>query len=217
MSEASPAADAGPAAETGLSRRRGHFDNRELSTIAMLAALHFVVSFAAKTAGMALYAALGPFYIFPDGIGGELIPSLLVATTVALVPRIGTAALTMTVVALLNAIVGGSFAVASLVQLAASVCIYELILGVLGVTLESPWTRPAARISTGLLLRTALAVGLANGAALYVQYFISMTFYQFRFDMWFVHAACLVTGVGYGTIGAALGAALGFQLRRTAP
>jgi carbamoyltransferase len=57
-------------------------------------------------------------------------------------------------------------------------------------------------------MRTAVAIGLANGAALYIQYFIAMRFYRLHFDLWFVHAAALVTGLGYGTIGAALGAAL---------
>jgi len=63
-------------------RDGGLFDNRELSTIAMVAALHFVVSFAARLSGTVLYAFLGPFYVFLDGIGAEAIPCLLVAVIV---------------------------------------------------------------------------------------------------------------------------------------
>jgi hypothetical protein len=57
-------------------RRTGHFTNRELTTIAVLAALHFAVSFAARMAGGVLYVFLGPWSTFVDGIGGEGVPCL---------------------------------------------------------------------------------------------------------------------------------------------
>lgn len=68
-------------------RRTGHFTNRERTTIAVLAALHFAVSFAARMAGGVLYVFLGPWSTFVDGIGGEGIPCLLLAVTIVLVPR----------------------------------------------------------------------------------------------------------------------------------
>lgn len=197
--------------------RRGHFDNRELSTIAMLATLHFAASFVAKLGATVLYALLGPFYIFPDGIGGEMLPCLLLAAAVTLVPRVGTAAMTIAVVALLNAIVGGSFAVASLLLVTISITVHELVLGAAGVTLESPFTRPVGRLTKSLVIRTALAVGIANCLTLYVQYFNYIVFYKQHVDLWFVHAAALITGLIYGAIGAAVGTAWGFRLRRTAP
>ena len=214
MSSPVPAANAPP---VRCVARRGHFDNRELATIAMLATLHFAASFVAKLAASVFYALLGPYYIFPDGIGGEILPCLLLAAAVTLVPRVGTAALSIAVVALLNGIVGGSFAVVSLVLVLVSVTIHELVLGTAGVTLESPLAKPTAHLTTSLAMRTAMAIGVANALTLYAQYFISMRFYKLHFDMWFVHAAALITGLLYGAIGAAIGTAWGFQLRRTAP
>jgi hypothetical protein len=197
--------------------RRGHFDNRELSTIAMLATLHFAASFVAKLVASVFYALLGPYYIFPDGIGGEMIPCLLLAAAVTLVPRVGTASFSIAVVALLNAIVGGSFAVSSLTLVGVSIGVHELVLGTFGVTLDSNTARPCARLPVSLVLRTALAIGIANALTLYAQYFIAIRFYRLHFDAWFVHAAAIITGLLYGAIGAALGTVWGFRLRRTAP
>jgi hypothetical protein len=198
-------------------RRLGQFDNRELSTIAMLAALHFGVSFGARMLGTVWYAFLGPFSIYVDGILSEGLRCLMLAVAVTLVPRVGTAGLTIAVVAILNAIVSGTFAVASLVQAGVSIVVFELVLGTLGVTLESSLRRPAARLANSLVWRTALAVGIANGMKLYAQYFVSMWLYRFHFDMWFVHSAALAAGFLYGSIGAAVGTVWGFSLRRTAP
>ncbi|MBA4016437.1 MAG: hypothetical protein C0483_04545 [Pirellula sp.] len=115
--------------------RTGHFTNRELTTIAVLAALHFAVSFASRMVGGVLYVFLGPWSTFVDGIGGEGIPCLLLAVTVALVPRVGTATYAILTVWLLNAIVSGTFSVTSIVQVSVSVVMHESILALSGVTL----------------------------------------------------------------------------------
>lgn len=200
-----------------FARGGGLFDNRELSTIAMVAALHFVVSFAARLSGTILYAFLGPFYVFLNGIGDEAIPCLLVAVIVTLIPRVGTAALTIVTVFLLNGIVSGSFSVAAATYVLVSVACHESVLLLFGVTRLERTEATAAFASTSLLLRTAVAVGLANGVALYGQFLISMKFYDFHFDMWYLHAVALIAGVGYGAIGAAIGTRWGFQLRKTSP
>jgi len=211
--EESPPIDHAPAAYRG----DGLFDNRELSTIAMIAALHFAVSFVARLSGTALYAFFGPFYVFPDGIGGEAIPCLLIAVIVTLVPRIGTATLTIGTVFLLNGIVSGSFSVSALCMVVLSIVVHELVLAALRVTrFDRSQTLPAAP-APAFVARMALAIGLANGVALYGQYFITIYFYKNVFPMWFVHSAALITGMLYGAIGAAIGCVWGFRLRRTAP
>lgn len=191
-------------------QRTGHFTNRELTTIAVLAALHFAVSFAARMAGGVLYVFLGPWSTFVDGIGGEGIPCLLLAVTIALVPRVGTATYAILTVWLLNAIVSGTFSMTSMVQVSVSVVMHESILALSGVTLGN-------RRRAGEVVRVALAVGLANAAVLYAQFFIAIKLYDLQFPMSFVHQVSLVTGFGYGAIGAAVGAAWGRRLRRTAP
>lgn len=191
-------------------RRTGHFTNRELTTIAVLAALHFAVSFAARMAGGVLYVFLGPWSTFVDGIGGEGIPCLLLAVTIVLVPRVGTATYAILTVWLLNAIVSGTFSVTSIVQVSVSVVMHELILALTGITFGNHRRK-------GEVVRIALAVGLANAAVLYAQFFIAIKLYHLQFPMSFVHQVSLVTGFGYGAVGAAVGAAWGRRLRRTAP
>lgn len=191
-------------------RRTGHFTNRELTTIAVLAALHFAVSFAARMAGGVLYVFLGPWSTFVDGIGGEGVPCLLLAVTIALVPRVGTAAYAILTVWLLNAVVSGTFNATSIVQVSVSVVMHELILALFGVTLGN-------RRRKGKIVRVALAVGAANAAVLYAQFWVAIELYRLHFPRSFVHQVALVTGFGYGAVGAAVGAAWGRRLRRTAP
>ncbi len=191
-------------------RRTGHFTNRELTTIAVLAALHFAVSFAARMAGGVLYVFLGPWSTFVDGIGGEGVPCLLLAVTIALVPRIGTATYAILTVWLLNAVVSGTFNATSIVQVSVSVVMHELILALFGVTLGN-------RRRKGEIVRVALAVGAANAAVLYAQFWVAIELYRLHFPRSFVHQVALVTGFGYGAVGAAVGAAWGRRLRRTAP
>jgi hypothetical protein len=206
-----------PAPFPDAARKLGHFDNRELSTIAVLAALHFAVSFAARLFGYVLYGLLGPMAVYFGGLGDEGIPSLLLAVAIVLVPRFGTAALSIATVWLLNVLVTGTFSFVSLVMVSTSMVVYEFVLGVSGVTLESRLVEPSSRPRPLLVWRTALALGTANAWALYIQFFVSMRFYQFAFEPWYYHSVALVTGLGYGAIGAAIGTLWGFRLRKAAP
>jgi hypothetical protein len=206
-----------PARSPVFVRGGGLFDNRELSTIAMIAALHFVVSFVARLSGTILFVFLGPYYVFLNGIGDEGIPCLLIAVIVTLIPRFGTAALTIITVFLLNGIVSGSFSAAAATYVLVSVVCHEAVLLLCGVTHRRRVESTAASASTSLLVRTALAVGLANGAALYGQFMISIKFYDFHFDTWYLYSVALIAGMGYGAIGAVIGTLWGFQLRKTSP
>ena len=198
-------------------RRTGHFTNRELTTIAVLAALHFAVSFAARMAGGVLYVFLGPWSVFVDGIGGEGIPCLLLAVTITLIPRVGTVTAAILTVWLLNAIVSGTLTLTSAQQVAVSVIAHELVLALTFVTISiSPRQRKHAS-AWSEVLRTALALGIANSAALYSQFFIYIEFYDQYFPSYYIHQVSLITGFGYGSVGAAIGTIWGRRLRRTAP
>jgi hypothetical protein len=195
--------------------RRGHFDNRELSTIAMLAALNFAVSFASRLVDGLLMTVLGPFFIYVAGIGDEGLPCLLIAVAVTLVPKIGTAGLSLAVVWLLYGIVTGTFSVVNLETIAASILLHEAGLVLCGVTIFHP--APAARPSWLIVLRTSLAIGAANGLAMFMSYVVFMHQMGREFDSWYVLSAAVLVGAAYGAIGAAIGTVWGYQLRRTAP
>lgn len=194
---------------------RRRFDNRELSTIAMLAALNFAIAFASRLVDGLLMTLLGPFFVFAAGIGDEGLPCLLIAVAVTLVPKIGTAGLSLSVVWLLYGIVTGTFSIVNLETIAASVILHELALALCGVTILRP--APSMRPSWFIIARTALAVGAANGAALFMNYVVFMHQLGREFDSWYVFSASVLVGSVYGAIGAAIGTAWGYQLRRTAP
>jgi hypothetical protein len=156
-----------------------------------------------------------PVLIFVVGVTDEGLPSLLLAVLVVLLPRPGVAALSMLTVFALNGIVSGQFGLISVLFIAVSIALNESLLAALGVTVRSgdtysPWKGGESRA------RVALAIGIANGAAMFVQYCLFEVLYQLAYDPWYVAAVTLVPGLLYGTIGAGLGAALGYRLRRTA-
>lgn len=200
-----------------LAARRPYFDNRELSVIAMLASLHFAVSFVSVLFDAVLMAFLGPFFIYVSGIGDEAIPSLLLATTVALVPRVGTASLSLATVWLLNGLVTGTFTLVNLQTIGASLVLHELLLGVSGVTSESAWKSTGTRAPISAIVRTALAIGVANGTAMLATYLIFMNQLGQDFATWYISTVAIVVAGGYGGAGAAIGAAWGSMLRRTSP
>ena len=200
-----------------LAVRRPYFDNRELSVIAMLASLHFAAAFASRMFDAVLMAFTGPFFIYVSGLGDEGVPSLLLATTVALVPRVGTASLSLATVWLLNGLVTGTFTLVNLQTITASIVLHELLLGVSGVTLESAWRSTGARPPVSAIVRTALAIGVANGAAMFVNYLIFMNQLGQDFATWYISSVAIIVAGGYGAAGAAIGAAWGAMLRRTSP
>jgi hypothetical protein len=194
---------------------RRSFDNRELSTIAMLAALNFAASFASRLVDGLLMTVLGPFFVYVAGIGDEGLPCLLVAVAVTLVPKVGTAGLSLSVVWLLYGLVTGTFSIINLETIAASIVLHETALVLCGVTILRP--APTVRPSWFVVVRTALAVGAANGAALFMNYVVFMHQLGREFDSWYVFSASVLVGFVYGAIGAAIGTVWGYQLRRTAP
>jgi len=94
----------------------------------MIAAIHFVVSFAARLGGTVIFALFGPFSVYIDGIASEGVPCLLVAVILTLIPRVGTATLTIGTVFLLNGIVSGSFSVNAFILVGVSIPAHEAIL-----------------------------------------------------------------------------------------
>lgn len=214
----SSAAERSPPPLRHAARRPAGFSNRELSTIAVLASLHFAVSFAARLLGGVLYVFLGPWSVYVDGIASEAIPCLITATTVVLVPRVGTAGLSILTVWLLNAVVTGTFTATSLVQVSVSVVVHEAILFALRATHLRRVDVAATTVERFFTsLTTALGVGAANAGALYIQFYISMQYFKLHFDAWYIHSVALLTGFVYGGVGAAIGARWALDLRRTAP
>jgi len=196
----------------------GALGTTSLAIIGMLAALHFAVSFGSRVAGDVIAAVAGPFAIFVAGVGNEGLTCLVMAALVVLVPRPGTVTVSSLTVFLLNAMFSGQFGLLDVVFVTVSIVCNEALLALSGVTTH----RTIAGKATGLFSkwslrwRTALAIGIANGLVLFVQFCLVQLLVRLFFATWYVTAVALVVGLVYGTVGALVGAALGQRLRSTA-
>jgi hypothetical protein len=166
--------------------------------------------------GYGIGAVLGPLYVFVDGIGSKGVNCFLLGVLVTLIPRVGTLSLAMLTVFTINGILSGTFGVVSLAFILASVAIYEGFAAALGATTTDLLRRPfaAGRPPLAAIARTGLALGLAAGCSLLVQYLVYMQLFHLEFDAWYVAAVSLVTGLVYGSVGGGLGALVGLRFRR---
>jgi hypothetical protein len=182
-----------------------------LAVIAVFATTQFAVSFICRIGGDVLAAVIGPFSLFVSSLGSEALTSLLLAAVVMIRPLPGVALFTNATVFLLNALFSGQFGVADLWFVTISIGCCELALWSLGVTRGGSAADTSPR---RLAWRVAVAVGLANAATLLCQFCIVQVLYRLFFADWYVAAVVVITGLGYGLVGAALGTTLGTRLRR---
>lgn len=187
-----------------------------LTTIGLLAGVHFVVAYAFRLGSDILAGVLGPFYIFVAGIGNEGAAALMLAVVVTLVPRVGTASLSIATVFLLNSMFTGQFGFVELLFASVACMLNEGLLASLGVTTTKRLRRPAHRAPLLVIARVALAIGTAKGLTLYTQLCLVQVLYRLYYADWYMLAAALWVGLGYASLGAGVGTLLGYQLRRTA-
>lgn len=193
----------------------GRFGTEALATIGLVSGLHFVVSYVSRIGGNILAGVTGPFYIFIAGLGNEVLPSLLLAVLIVLVPRPGTWTLSSLAVFLLNAMFTGQIGVVDVLFVTVSIVLGETLLALFGVTTSGTLRRPSPKASIRAVLSLTLAIGAANAMTLYAQFCLIQVLHRLFFAAWYVAAVSLFTGFVYGAVGAACGTLLGYQLRRT--
>ncbi len=182
--------------------------NDGLATIGLFVCVQFLVSYAARLAD----TVIGQIPLVA-GIGNEALRLLVVGSMITLVPRPGTFAISQLAVFMLNSLFSGSFGVSSILFIALSVVLGEALLAAAGVT---TFRRPARSRAWDYAMRLGLALGIANGLKLYLQFQLSQLVFRLDFATWFVLSIALV-GMAYGMVGAACGALVGLRLRRTSP
>ncbi|HEX4130767.1 MAG TPA: hypothetical protein VHZ24_12050 [Pirellulales bacterium] len=187
-----------------------------MATIALVAAMHFVVSYASVLAGMLLWTLLGPLAVFVTGIADQGIPCLLLAMLLVLIPRVGVAAWSLATVFVLNTLFGGFAGVPSLAYIGVSIVVHETLLAASGITTTSLLRVPRPRPKVATVLRVALVLGLCKAVNVFAQFTLAKLLFRFMFADWYLISASLVTGLGYGSVGAAIGLVLGYRLRRVA-
>jgi hypothetical protein len=189
--------------------------NEGLAVIGLFAGLQFAVSFAALIADSAIYIVAGPLSPFIAGLGDEAARCLLLATLVTILPRPGVLMLSSATVALLNAIVSGNLNMSSLMFVTVGIVTGEAFLAGLRVTTGNAFQSPRSTPGWSIIVRIALAIGMANGMKLFLQFCLSKVIYRMWYGDAYV-AAVACSGFVYGALGAALGAYIGYRLRRTA-
>jgi hypothetical protein len=188
-----------------------------LAMIALVAGMHFGVSYASRLGGNVLGTFMGPFSIFIEGLGGEGLACLLLAAAVTLIPKPGSLAVSSLAVFLLNALFTGQFGLVEVLFVTVSVALGETCLALAGVTTAGGFRRPSPTAHPVSVLQMALAIGLANAGTLFAQFCLSQVLYRLFFSAWYMAAVALITGLLYGAVGAGLGTLLGWELRRTLP
>ncbi len=191
--------------------------NEGLVTIASIASLQFLVSYAARLVGALVAAALGPMYVFVDGLGSKGLSCLFLGVLVTLLPRPGVLSLALLTLFALNVVTSGQVGLTALVFVAVSIALHEVLAAACGVTRGAALDKAGPKLPWRFVLGTGLAVGAANAGALYVQYALYEVLLRLYFDTWYKLSVALVTGLVFGGVGAACGVVLGWRLRRIAP
>jgi hypothetical protein len=183
----------------------------ELMTIALFAAMGFLVSVAGRLIGVGVAAALGPFSVMLTGLIDDVLRYALLATLLTLLPRPGTAALAALTQWLLSGIALGSFGPSDLLFVTGRVLWLEGGLWLTGITRSRAWLEehPVRR-----WLRLALALGGASAAANATGLILHVTLYRLFLADWYVAMVILGPGFLYVVLAVAVAVPLSDSLRR---
>lgn len=184
-----------------------------MTKIALLAALHFAVSFSAKIANSVIAALTGPAALFISEIAGEMFPAIVQAVTVAVVRRPGALALSNLTVSIMHGLCAGHLSPLDLWLALIGATLGEALLLATGATSWPTRASGITKLPTAWPARCAVALSLYNGGIMLIQYSVYQVFFSLFFPVAYVAAVSLVIGCLYGGIGATIGARWGVRLR----
>ncbi|MDZ4779267.1 MAG: hypothetical protein SGJ19_03335 [Planctomycetia bacterium] len=184
-----------------------------MTRIALLSGVHFAISFTARIADAVISVLVGPYFVFVSGFGGEVLPTLIQAVTVAIIPRPGTLALSNLTVAILNGICAGELGPTDIWFAIVGASLGELCLLLTGATRWSGDITTVAPRGWSWPLRCALALSVYNGGAWFLQYCMYEVLFDLFYPASYIAAVALVVGALYGGLGAIVGARWGVRLR----
>ncbi len=188
------------------------FGVRLLTLLSLLGSLQFCLHFGGTLLTSISYAVLGPFNCLVGGLFTEVLTYLLVTAVLYLVPRVGAMTIAGIVSYLMGGILFGSFGLTDILFTGSTIAFRELCLLGFGVTRIRPpdHYRPP-------LVRTMLALGLADAASTFSSLTLHSVFYRLFFADWYIALQVVVTGFLYTVIGVYLGRSLGIGLRKVHP
>lgn len=179
------------------------FSTKQLIVIALFGATIFVaVSIPSTLIANLISALLGPISFLVTGLINEMLYYALLTALLMLVPKTGVITLVSLVRLLLGGVVLGLFNPTTLVYTGVSVMLLEI-----GFRISRNGHR---------LLPLALAFGVCDSAAVFVDFQISMTLYRLFYADWYIISRCVIDGFIYTFVGVLLGRRLGWGLWRVA-
>jgi hypothetical protein len=185
-----------------------------LMTISMFGALCFLASSGGQLIGMGVAAVLGPFSSLLTGIIDDAFRAAFMVTLITLVPKPGTAAMAVTVQALLSAIALGRVAPTDLIFVGNQIMWLEACLWLTGITRGGAWRQGS---NLAVWLRVSLGFGLANLLITASGLVLSVVLYRFYFAPWYVAMILLGPGFIYVFFGCAVAVPFAKSLREVAP
>ncbi|MDE0297028.1 MAG: hypothetical protein OXN17_00170 [Candidatus Poribacteria bacterium] len=179
------------------------FSTKQLIVIALFGATIFVaVSIPSTLIANLISALLGPASFLVTGLINEMLYYALLTALLMLVPKTGVITLVSLVRLLLGGVVLGLFNPTTVVFTGVSALLLEL-----GFRISGNGHR---------LLPLALAFGVCDSAAVFVDFQISMTLYRLFYADWYIISRCVIDGFIYTFVGVFLGRRLGWGLWRVA-
>jgi len=185
-----------------------------LMTISMFGALCFLASSGGQLIGMGVAAVLGPFSSLLTGIIDDAFRAAFMVTLLTLVPKPGTAAMAVTVQALLSAIALGRVAPTDLIFVGNQIMWLEACLWLTGITRSGSWRQGS---NLAVWFRVSLGFGLANLLITASGLVLSVVLYRFYFAPWYVAMILLGPGFLYVFFGCAVAVPFAKSLREVAP
>jgi hypothetical protein len=182
---------------------------RRIVLLSLFGSLQFCLGFVGGIISSVLYVFLGPFNCLVGGLFTAVISSVLLASTLHLVPRVGAVSLAGIVSYVMGGVLFGSFGVTDLLFVGSSIAFREALLALSGVT-----TLRGNRRQAPAVVPMMLAVGLAEAASLFTSLALYGVFYRLFYARWYIALQVCVTGFAYSALGVRLGRPLGLSLRK---
>lgn len=193
------------------------FQTKELILIALFGTASFLsVNIPGTILNDLAHVFLGPFSFLITGIFNGIVLYMLLISLLILLPRPGVIWLVSLVRVMLNGIALGHFTPLSFLFYLSAAIFLEIALYWVGLTRPSPLQRNllADHWTKKDIYLLALACGLADMLASYVNFQGIIFLYRLYYASWYIGFYLIVNGIFYSMIGVWLGVILGRKLQK---
>jgi hypothetical protein len=195
----------------GLPRWLREWPTSDLTTIALFGSLQLVVGLAAQVAATVTTALVGPFSPLLTGLIDDAMRAALLATLISLLPRPGTASLSLVIGFLLRVLALGAVTPLDPIYVGASVAWLEGFLWLSGLTRSGAW-REEGPLARWIRLSVALAGSSVLGAATALA--AHVWFYRLFYADWYVLSVLALPSCLYVVVACWLAVRFSDALRR---